>query len=131
MEDEDDEDAEDDLVEPSDAPPSPAEEGLSETEKDEMLSQNTLALEAQVEERPLAKKQEELQETAKEEAAEKAEHDASESPSAENGSASTPPEQHEKREKPVQKALLKNDDSELDRIQQVRLGTGFPTDHCN
>ena len=91
-----------------------------------MLSQNTLALEAQVEERPLAKKQEELQETAKEEAAEKAEHDASESPSAENGGASTPLEQHEKREKPVQKALLKNDDSELDRIQQVRLGTGFP-----
>ncbi len=96
---------------------------MSEAEKDEMLSQNTLALEAQVEERPLAKKQEELQETAKEEAAEKAEHEASESVSAENGTAFPPPEQHEKREKPVQKALLKNDDNELNRVQQVRLAT--------
>ncbi|PIL27260.1 hypothetical protein GSI_10405 [Ganoderma sinense ZZ0214-1] len=118
-EDEDDEDVDEDVVESSDALSSPAEEGLSEAEKNEMLSQNTLALEAQVEERPLAKKQEELQETAKEEAAEKAEHEASESASEGNGTVPTLPEQHEKREKPVQKALLKNDDNELDRVQQI------------
>ena len=120
-EDAEESDLEDDALDSSDSLSSPAEEGLSEAQKDEMLSQNTLALEAQVEERPLAKKQEELQETAKEEAAEKAEHEASESPPGENGTAPIPPEQHEKKEKPVQKALLKNDDNELDRVQQVRL----------
>ena len=51
----------------SDAPSSPSpEDDLAELEKDEMLEQNTLALEAQFEERPLAKEQEKLQKTVEE-----------------------------------------------------------------
>jgi RNA polymerase II subunit A-like phosphatase len=81
----------------------------------EMIARNSLALEAQVEERPLAKLQEELQEAANGQL-------ASESPASsisgqgENTSkpSETPGEKHHHR-----KALLKNDDVELQRIKRV------------
>ena len=83
----------------------------SEMEKKEILTRNHMALDQQVEERPLAKKQEELQVASS----------ASASPSS-NGNATpgkgdvnsvAPP-------KPaVRKALLKNDDIELTRVQNV------------
>jgi RNA polymerase II subunit A-like phosphatase len=81
----------------------------------EMIARNSLALEAQVEERPLAKLQEELQEAANGQL-------ASESPASsisgqgENTSkpSETPGEKHHHR-----KALLKNDDVELQRIKRL------------
>ena len=123
-EDDDEEsDLEDDLLE-SDGPASvSAEDELAaEIEKDEMISRNTLALEAQVEARPLAKMQEELQEldepddnaTLNEE-----QPPSADAESAENGEPAAAPEP--KKEKHVRKALLKNDDIELVRVQQVCL----------
>jgi RNA polymerase II subunit A C-terminal domain phosphatase len=107
---------------------SPAGEtsGGDDGTKDAMLTQNTLELEAQVEERPLAKKQEELR---IEEAAE------SESDAAASAPASADPGQQEvpvalvkpdgemkvKKEKHVRKALLRNDDFELQRVRVVRM----------
>ncbi|KAH9913331.1 uncharacterized protein BXZ73DRAFT_92977 [Epithele typhae] len=126
--DEDDSDLDDDLLD-SDGPSSPAsataeDELAAELEKDEMISRNTLALEAQVEERPLAKKQEELQEEE-----EKQERQETPPADAENGdkpadpepsqNGSTTPTPEPKKEKPVRKALLKNDDIELARVQRI------------
>ncbi|KAF7308870.1 RNA polymerase II subunit A C-terminal domain phosphatase [Mycena kentingensis (nom. inval.)] len=68
-----------------------------QTEK-ALIKQNTIALEAQVEERPLAKKQEELQEEVK----------AAETEDVAMPEKSPPPQ-----------ALLKNDDNELDRIRKL------------
>ncbi|KAI0756315.1 hypothetical protein C8Q80DRAFT_1127923 [Daedaleopsis nitida] len=116
--DDDDDDLEEDVL-GSDAPPSPSpEDNLAELEKDEMLEQNTLALEAQYEERPLAKEQEKLQKTA-EEAAEHGEEktEPGSSQSIQNGDAAPTPEQ--KKEKPIRKALLKNDDAELIRVKKI------------
>lgn len=125
--DEDNSDLEDDFLE-SDRPSSPvsvsAEDELAaEIEKDEMISRNTLALEAQVEERPLAKMQEELQERedSKSETGEDQQQPSSEDVTAENGLAPAPAE-HEKH---VRKALLKNDDTELVRVQRVRRRTSL------
>ncbi|KAJ7054040.1 hypothetical protein C8F01DRAFT_1165661 [Mycena amicta] len=67
-----------------------------------LIKQNTIALEAQVEERPLAKKQEELQEEVK----------AADSQHAETSAVE--PERH-----PLKAALLKNDDNELERIRRL------------
>ena len=70
----------------------------------EMLTRNNAALDAQLEERPLAKKQEELQE-----------HDDTQQ-------ASTSTSVKEPWTKPVnlpKKTLLKNDDRELDRLGKV------------
>ena len=119
--DDDESDLEDESFD-SESPSSPApepEDELAEIEKDDLLSRNVLALEEQFEERPLAKKQEELQET---ETAGDTTPDAGEAvagaePEA-NGTSSPAPEQ--KKEKPVRKALLKNDDTELIRVKQVR-----------
>lgn len=81
----------------------------------EMMVRNSQALEAQVEERPLAKLQEELQEVAN------GEHE-SEGPVAESApgksvSTSRPPESSGERHH--RKALLKNDDIELRRVKRV------------
>jgi RNA polymerase II subunit A-like phosphatase len=91
------------------------EEAEAEILQKEMIARNSLALEAQVEERPLAKLQEELQEAANGQL-------ESDSPasntSSQNENASKPPEtageKHHHR-----KALLKNDDVELRRIKRV------------
>jgi RNA polymerase II subunit A-like phosphatase len=79
-----------------------------------MLTQNSIALEAQVEERPLAKKQEELQ---------VASDEAPSTSGATSGSkavvseAQTPaPKKHQRKA-----ALLKNDDNELQRLGKVCL----------
>lgn len=95
---------------------SPADEEVdAEILQKEMIARNSLALEAQVEERPLAKLQEELQEAADGQL-------ESESPASKTSSQSentskpseTPGEKHHHR-----KALLKNDDVELRRIKRV------------
>ncbi|KAI0363753.1 hypothetical protein BV20DRAFT_1039761 [Pilatotrama ljubarskyi] len=136
-EDDDDEDDEEEdmMAAPSDAPSSLAggdDVNLAEIEKNEILERNTQALEAQVEERPLAKKQEELQETAAAEE-EKEREDAATSvaqPSANaaaatttNGGESERPGAEQRpnprKERPVRKALLKNDDTELSRVKQI------------
>lgn len=91
------------------------EEVAAEILQKEMIARNSLALEAQVEERPLAKLQEELQEAANGQL-------ESESPASNISSQSedtsksseTPGEKHHHR-----KALLKNDDVELQRIKRV------------
>lgn len=81
--------------------------------KTEMITQNTLALEAQLEERPLAKKQELLEEDKEEE---ETPLDASVESNS-NGVPSDAPDQG--KSKHHRKALLKNDDTELTRIGQV------------
>jgi RNA polymerase II subunit A-like phosphatase len=96
---------------------SPADEAVdTDILQKEMIARNSLALEAQVEERPLAKLQEELQEAANDQL-------ESESPASSTSSQSentskpseTPGEKHHHH----RKALLKNDDVELRRIKQV------------
>jgi RNA polymerase II subunit A-like phosphatase len=95
--------------------PSTTPDHSTELDATAMLTQNNLVLEAQLEERPLAKKQEELQDT-----------------SIESGQKSTAPEgsgssddgesTHTdtiKSDKTVRKALLKNDDVELERVSRV------------
>lgn len=91
------------------------EEVDAEVLQKEMIARNSLALEAQVEERPLAKLQEELQEAANGEL--ESESLASNTSSqSENTSkpSENPGEKHHHR-----KALLKNDDVELRRIKRV------------
>ncbi|KAI0828927.1 hypothetical protein BC628DRAFT_1315803 [Trametes gibbosa] len=124
--DEDDEDDLEDVLEPpgSDRPSAVEDDGLSEAEKNEILTRNTEALEAQVEERPLAKKQEELQETAAEgspaaPAVVAADETTADAASATNGEGQPSAEQKPKKERPVRKALLKNDDTELGRVKQI------------
>jgi len=79
-----------------------------------MIDQNSLALEAQVEERPLAKKQEELEASPSEQA-----------PAAPGASVNPPSEPEtrgggtKKRNKVPLKALLRNDDFELRRVRNV------------
>jgi RNA polymerase II subunit A-like phosphatase len=72
-----------------------------------MVAANSLALEAQLEERPLARKQEALLDDSAE-VSEKA------------------------NEKPLQvkKALLKNDDAELQRVSKVGFGATFTSRIC-
>jgi RNA polymerase II subunit A-like phosphatase len=83
----------------------------------EMIARNSLALEAQVEERPLAKLQEELQEAADDQF--ESESPAS-SPSSQSENTSKPSETPgEKHHHHHRKALLKNDDVELRRIKRV------------
>ncbi|KZT74927.1 hypothetical protein DAEQUDRAFT_720113 [Daedalea quercina L-15889] len=78
-----------------------------------ILQQNTAALEAQVEDRPLAKKQEELEEQS---AAQRT--NGHSTVTATNGSS--PPQQTAaKQEKVVRKALLNNNDTELQRVQKI------------
>lgn len=90
----------------------PEERERAEIESKAMLTQNSLALEAQVEERPLAKKQEELQGTA---IWSKSCSGNDTSTDAEHTIVST---DNVKAEHP-KKALLKNDDVELRRVGAV------------
>jgi RNA polymerase II subunit A-like phosphatase len=85
------------------------ERGAQETK--EMVAANSLALEAQLEERPLAKKQEALLDDGIEKEGEKTGEDSDEKG------------QDKPDEKPahVKKALLKNDDTELQRVNKVRI----------
>ncbi|KAI0049263.1 hypothetical protein FA95DRAFT_1489590 [Auriscalpium vulgare] len=93
-----------------------AEVDEAEIVKKDMLTRNSLALEAQVEERPLAKLQEELQEVSdKEEDAEK----AVDSTSAEEPSATPPDSKPPESPKHHRKPLLKNDDVELERVKKI------------
>lgn len=94
-----------------------------ELEKRSLLTRNSIALEAQVEERPLAKKQEELEEQEqKEEAHNQPGDDTGKSSSEGSESAEVkvdvtpqpPPHKH------TVKALLRNDDCELLRVKAVR-----------
>ncbi|KAL1951122.1 hypothetical protein VTO73DRAFT_271 [Trametes versicolor] len=123
-EDEDDEDLESDMVESSDSQVPPVDEDtLTDVQKNEILTRNTEALEAQVEERPLAKAQEELQETETAEedaaAAAAAAQPAAEAVAATNGGVAPPAAEHKPKERHVRKALLKNDDAELTRVKQI------------
>ncbi|KAI0684753.1 hypothetical protein BC835DRAFT_1523744 [Cytidiella melzeri] len=96
---------------------------LVELAKTEILARNADALDAQLEERPLAKQQELLQEA--EDASEKieAEKAPSENGKSEHGEVSDErvPSQSvtPKPEKHLRKALLKNDDVELVRVQKL------------
>ncbi|KAJ8596296.1 hypothetical protein M405DRAFT_757888 [Rhizopogon salebrosus TDB-379] len=89
----------------------PEEREKSEMESKAMLTQNSLALEAQVEERPLAKKQEALLES-----------DGTGLPASPEDQLSVHPKDHgkaaesPKTEKVSRKPLLKNDDVELQRV---------------
>lgn len=89
-----------------------------------MLKQNNAALEAQLEERPLAKKQEELIEGAShaqlqtQSAEEKTPDNANEKDESASIAESAP-------EKVARKALLKNDDYELERVGKVCLRCHF------
>jgi len=94
-------------------PPSPVEEEIAELQTTAMLTRNNAALDAQLEERPLAKKEKELQE-----------HEIQENQQAEP--ASTLKEPSPRQEKHHKKALLKNDDYELIRIGKVRAFYHFP-----
>lgn len=83
--------------------------------QNEMIARNSLALEAQVEERPLAKLQEELQEAVDGQLA--SESPASDGASGQREDTSKPSETLG--EKHHRKALLKNDDVELQRVKRV------------
>lgn len=81
--------------------------------KTEMITQNTLALEAQLEERPLAKKQELLEE--------EKEGETPLDPTLEaNANGTSFDSTDHSKGKHHRKALLKNDDMELIRIGEVR-----------
>ncbi|KAG6851395.1 hypothetical protein H0H93_005793 [Arthromyces matolae] len=95
-------------------PTSPPENESDELAKTAMVVRNTLALEAQLEERPLAKKQEALSEGEPPRVHHHHHHhnDEEEKPVVEKEERITTP-------KPERKALLKNDDSELDRVSKL------------
>lgn len=118
------EEAEDDevlLTQPTSSTPPSSEDSLASAEgeeltSDEIFTRNTMALDAQMEERPLAKKQEEL--------LEEAAQANSASGASTNGDATTTnggaaQATVAKGSKPVREALLKNDDTELTRLQKV------------
>src|ERR1700722_9551599 len=98
--------------------PTPEERERTELETKAMLTRNSLALEAQLEERPLAKKQEELQ-GASTDAKPSEEHGNVPSDAGASDSGTHTTEDPAKVEKAPRKALLKNDDSELQRIRKV------------
>jgi RNA polymerase II subunit A-like phosphatase len=99
------------------------EAAAKETLQKEMIARNSLALEAQVEERPLAKLQEELQEAANGQLASETPASYSALGESENASKTSEAtgEKHHHR-----KALLKNNDTELQRVKLV--GYAFPCD---
>lgn len=111
----------------SDATPPPSsspedsstDAGSPELTEDEIFTRNTMALDAQMEERPLAKKQEELLEGASSEESPTPESATNGEAVTTNGVTSQP--DAVKSPKPARKALLKNDDVELTRVQKVLL----------
>jgi RNA polymerase II subunit A-like phosphatase len=92
-------------------PVSPAAAAQTELTEKALLTQNTIALEAQVEERPLAKKQEELQEAS--DVAPGTHKDTSSPTAATSEAPAAAPKKHHKA------ALLKNDDNELQRLGKL------------
>ncbi|KAF9229050.1 hypothetical protein BS17DRAFT_770955 [Gyrodon lividus] len=101
-------------LEPSPSPSpliEPEECERAEFESKALLTQNSMALEAQVEERPLAKKQEELQGIA--DGSEKPPFSSDASTDATSTVAPTEKTDHPR------KALLKNDDAELRRVGKL------------
>ncbi|TFY63298.1 hypothetical protein EVG20_g6374, partial [Dentipellis fragilis] len=101
----------------------PEESDADDIRATDMLVRNSQALEAQVEERPLAKKQEELQE-ASDEAVDREEKVTETNPPQQAGAAGGAQARSEKppaspKEKHVRKALLKNDDAELQRVKKL------------
>lgn len=86
--------------------------------KSEMIARNALALEAQLEERPLAKKQEELE--SDDDEAEKPNDLANSDPRVDGQSNGTSAQADHTKVKHHRRALLKNDDDELKRIGRVR-----------
>ncbi|KAI9512484.1 hypothetical protein F5148DRAFT_1279614 [Russula earlei] len=95
--------------------PQPKNMSRKEILQKEMIARNSLALEAQVEERPLAKLQEELQEAANGQLASDTSMSDTASGQSENSSKTSdaPGEKHHR------KALLKNDDTELQRVKRL------------
>lgn len=94
-----------------------------ELENRTLLTRNSIALEAQVEERPLAKKQEELEEQEQmEEAHNQSGADISKSggEGAESAEAKVDITPQPSPHKHTVKALLRNDDCELLRVRAVR-----------
>jgi len=90
------------------------ETNVAEIQATKLLSQSNAILDAQLEERPLAKKQEELQEHDVEEQKQKAQVSPPVTPPVKDLSTA---------QKPPKKALLKNDDYELIRIGNVSMET--------
>ncbi|KAK7058573.1 CTD phosphatase Fcp1 [Paramarasmius palmivorus] len=96
-----------------------------QTSKEAMITQNSLALEAQVEERPLAKRQEALQDDTPKEPPPKPPHDqastdtSSTAKSDDGNKEQADTNTQAKPEKIPRKALLKNDDAELDRVYKL------------
>lgn len=87
------------------------------TAGDSLVLQNNAALDAQLEERPLAKAERKLQEHEKEEAEQSpTEADTSPSPTPESDKEN---KDHQKDDHHHRKALLKNDDAELQRVGKV------------
>ncbi|PPQ64298.1 hypothetical protein CVT26_002181 [Gymnopilus dilepis] len=103
------------------SPPLPSEEEQEKVEEETtaMLKENNAALDAQLEERPLAKKEKELQEH---EVQEQQEQQPPQAEAAGTATTTPPPSNKEaspKPEKAHKKALLKNDDYELDRVSKL------------
>ncbi|KAJ6500358.1 hypothetical protein C8R45DRAFT_65616 [Mycena sanguinolenta] len=92
-------------------PPSSVDAAQTELTKKALLTQNSIALEAQVEERPLAKKQEELQ-VASDEAPGTSKGESS--PAAASEAPEPAPKKNQRKA-----ALLKNDDNELQRLGKL------------
>jgi RNA polymerase II subunit A-like phosphatase len=98
-----------------------AAKAAEEAAADAVLTQAAEVLDAQLEDRPLAKKQEEL-----------TEHDAvvavadPNKPAAERASESPAQTEEPAKTRQPKKALLTNDDHELDRIRAVRITVPFP-----
>ena len=80
-----------------------------------MLTRNNAALDAQLEERPLAKKQEELQEN---------------DDTKQASTSASVKEPWVKPENLPKKTLLKNDDHELDRLGKVECSYGMLLSQC-
>ncbi|KAF8913223.1 hypothetical protein CPB84DRAFT_529609 [Gymnopilus junonius] len=97
-------------------PPSVEEQEKAEQQTTAMLTQNNAALDAQLEERPLAKKEKELQEHEIEEQHHQQDKAQTPSPEATPTPSVEPPPKPEKVHK---KALLKNDDYELQRVSKL------------
>ncbi|TFK56764.1 hypothetical protein OE88DRAFT_1670218 [Heliocybe sulcata] len=116
--------------------PSSSAEEEEELTKSALITQNSLALEAQLEDRPLARKQEELQNTEQEEVP-RGESPPSERTTPEALAEEQPEDGSAKQIKPVRKALLRNDDYELQRVHQLlsevhqRFYNNYDASQCN
>lgn len=96
------------------------EAGQAEAEANAMLRQNTMALELQLEERPLARRQTELLRTSEEPAPADSNPQQAETGQKDIKVPDTLEEQRHEEQKHERKALLKNDDHELERVSRVR-----------